>query len=176
MYGILPCTGIDLHILLQARESAASRLESPQDETDSQISGLRVKTAVAVSSPAPAVPPEVPPPASPLTPGPKKRVTIADYKKRREASRTDSTEREEEEEGEGRRTPSSSSYLSLGSGGLLPPLTSLPELPGLESRRSNHHPSPQKNKESSPKRGPPAVRKYEKWESKPKPTTPSKGE
>ena len=136
---------------------------------------MSVKTAVSVSITATASPPTDVLPAAPLTPGPKKRVTIADYKKRREASRTDSTEREDEEEVEGRRTPSS--YLSLGSGGLLPPLTSLPELPGLESRRYNHvhHPSPLRNKESSPKRGPPVVRKYEKWESKSKATTPSKG-
>jgi hypothetical protein len=84
-------------------------------------------------------------------------VTIADYKKRREASRTDSTEKEEE-------PPPRPPYANLTAGYL----TSLPELPGLEARRPNHHPSPLKTKESSPKRGLGVVRKYEKWESKSK--------
>jgi hypothetical protein len=100
-----------------------------------------------------------------VTPGPKKRVTIADYKRRREASRTDSTEEEESQQVQ--------PYMSL-SAGQLPPFTSLPELPGLEARRTNHQPV-RPPKELSPKRGSAAAKKYEKWESKPKEAPPSKG-
>ena len=151
-----------------------TRQESLVDESGSRLSGRTPEPSptLPTTTVAVALQPEATSPSLALTPGPKKRVTIADYKRRREASRTDSTEREEEEDL--RLQPP---YMSLSAvGSHLPPLTSLPELPGLESRRSNHHQQapPHKAKESSPKRGSAVVRKHEKWESKSKETS-SKG-
>ena len=68
------------------------------------------------------------PPSTPpsLTPGPKKRVTIADYKKRKQAYRTDSIDEAPEK-------PLDTVLNTLIS---TSPVTTLPELPGLETRRS----------------------------------------
>lgn len=69
-------------------------------------------------------------PGTTTTPAPKKRVTIADYKKRKQVSRTDSVDEGSEKPlGSILSTPSILSTLS--------PITTLPELPGLESRKVN---------------------------------------
>lgn len=74
---------------------------------------------------------------TPSTPSlPKKKVTIADYKRRKQASRSDSVDDSSDQQQPLASLLASPSILS--SGGV--PVSSLPELPGLEARRP--HPPP----------------------------------
>ena len=106
--------------LFQAQESSVSNVLSPRYESLIEDRPWTPSQLLLTTDPLPVSTT----PSS--TPGPKKRVTIADYKKRKQAYRTDSID-------ECSERPLDTVLNTLAS---TSPVTTLPELPGLETRRS----------------------------------------